>query len=305
MPLRMGGGVPRLQRIVESLQSGRGAAYSTDQSTAVWVENNAIGRIIDRDMYGVHERLANQFLPTGCTADGLLPRWEAIFGITPATTDTEGVRRARLAAKWATIGLTNSDQPIRDALSAALGPLYVGLSYVTPANAISWWPGLSGQTAAITNFATGTGTITGLTGITTALYGLSIVLSNCATSANNGTYLILSEPSSSSVTYSNGGGSSPDYGVGGTIGSPTVNWSITNPAVPWSSTISHIDIQVQQPSTYSNAQFYAAISLIGTILDPIMPAWATWDWWVPSPNGGGNMGFYLDEPNLDIEVFDV
>lgn len=321
-PLRFGGGRgSRLERIVESLQAGRGAAYAQDTTGATFVENQAFGRVVDRDMYGVNERLANQFLPTGMTADGLLPRWEAIFGLTPAASDTEATRRARVAAQWALIGQANSMQPVHDACSAALGAAFVGISYVTPANCLSWWPGLNGNGGSVTSTASpplavfvlggyqGTGSSFTIP-TSGGLYGARMTISNAANSTNNGTWPISTQASTTSVNVINANAVATDYGVGGTIGSPTIVWSITNPSEPWFSTIAHLDIQVQVPTGYTLGQFYAALGAMNASLESIMPAWATWDWWLPSPSGGGGMGFYLDDNtnppnNLDTEVFDV
>lgn len=307
-PLRFGGapgGTTRLRRIIESLQSQMGTAYSTTASGPVYVWMNAMARIIDRDVYGVNERLASQFNPSTMTADGLLPRWEKVFGIVPPYGATEPARRAVVAAKWLSFVQANNDQPVRDALTAALGPVFVGITYVTPANAIEWWPGLSGTTASITAFGAGVVTVSGLVNAQGWAYRSNITLSNCATSANNGTFLISQVFPTTSVGAINPLGVSTDYGVGGTIGAPTIQWALTNPFAAWSSSVAHIAIQVQQPANYSNAQFYTAVGQIGALLDPLMPAWATWDWWLPNVQGGGGPGFYLDETDLDVEIFDV
>jgi hypothetical protein len=138
-----------MQRLVESLESGRGSAYAVDTTGSVYVENNAIARVIDRDMFGVGERLANQFIPATMTADGLLPRWEFIFGITPLPTDTANVRSARVASHWATIGVLNSLQPIQDAITAALGTVFVAILHIDPGmtGSVQYWPaGVTTQT---------------------------------------------------------------------------------------------------------------------------------------------------------------
>lgn len=145
-PLRFGGGVPRLQRIVESLQVQRGPLYSTNPKSAVGIENNAYARVIDRDVYGTNERLANQFDPRRTTADGLMSRWERVFDLTPATGATEPARRAAIVAAWQRFILNNDAQGLSDTITGVLGQpsapgsLLVTIGYVSPAAAISWWP---------------------------------------------------------------------------------------------------------------------------------------------------------------------
>lgn len=146
-PERYGGGdgngsAPLLQRVFESIAAQRGDAYDQTVNTAVGVENMALARALTFDGYGANTRLANQFLPSKMTADGLLPRWEVILNVPPLPGDTEPVRRARVAAALARIGQPNTHQPIVDALTSALGELFSGtIQYDTPDNAVSIWPG--------------------------------------------------------------------------------------------------------------------------------------------------------------------
>ena len=147
-PLRFGGGAPLLQRVFESIAAQRGSAYDQTTQSAVGTENMAIARAITFDLYGSNERLANNMRPATMTAAGLLPRWEAIFDEPPQPGDTEGVRRARIAAAWANVGLANTHQPVVDALTATLGPLFTGtILYQLPGTALSIWPGASNATA--------------------------------------------------------------------------------------------------------------------------------------------------------------
>lgn len=84
--------------------------------------------------------------------------------------------------------------------------------------------------------------------------------------------------------------------------------------IPWSSTVAHVLVLTEKPAGYTEADFYEAVGKIGPILDAILPAWATWDWyrgsdcgpWVAVPGGPSRAGFYLDCPhNLDNQIFDV
>jgi hypothetical protein len=135
-----------------------------------------------------------------------------------------------------------------------------------------------------------------------------VTVSNCSNAANNGTFFISGQPGvgivpSSGIGWVNANGVTPDNGVGGSVGAPTINWSITN-LVPWFSDVAHISIQVQVPGGWTEAQFQAAVGKIFPVLDSIIPAWATWDWWrVDSVHNV--QGFWLDSPhNLDNDAFD-
>ena len=322
-PERYGGGLakpnkPLLQIVYESLAAQRGSAYdqSWPPTTIVGLENLAMARAITFDLFGANERLANNFLPQKMTAIGLLPRWERILNVPPQPGDTESARRARVAAAFARIGQPNSVQPFLDALAVSLGAIYVGVTHFTPANALMWWPGNSGTTAAVSSIVGVNATITGLTnGVTpvpSAAYGNTLTLSNCANAVNNGASTITAGVSSSSVTARGPVWIAPDYGVGGTIGAPTIKWSITNPNVPWFSTIDMIAIQVNQAvAGYHNADgspnglFWTTLNACGAVLDAMLPAHVTWSFWVPSAQNPGHFGWYLDEPDLDLEAFDI
>lgn len=81
---------------------------------------------------------------------------------------------------------------------------------------------------------------------------------------------------------------------------------------PWSSTVAHVLVRLQQPTGWSDADFYAAAGKVTQLLDPIMPAWSVFDWYRPGSltiavtGGPSAAGFKLDDAhNLDEQVFDV
>jgi hypothetical protein len=140
------GNEPRLQRIYESLCAQHGSAYAQDwpPSTPFGIEMMAYARAICFDVYGASERMANQFIPSKMTVNGLLPRWERIFNVPPLPGDTEPVRRARVAAAFGRLGQPNSHQPVVDALSVLLAPIYTGMRFTGPNTALQYWPGYPG-----------------------------------------------------------------------------------------------------------------------------------------------------------------
>ncbi len=76
------------------------------------------------------------------------------------------------------------------------------------------------------------------------------------------------------------------------INEPVTNaviWTPTSP--PWAvgnidplaevnfySTIGHLAIEVDQPSTMDDGEFYNLVGQINPMLDTLLPGWVTWDW---------------------------
>lgn len=83
--------------------------------------------------------------------------------------------------------------------------------------------GQTGSTASITTVAAGDATLTGLTGMTVASVGHFLTISGAANSGNNGTFLIDSFISSSSVTVSNPNAVASDPNNG------SIGWAERNP----------------------------------------------------------------------------
>lgn len=159
-PERYGGGEansskPLLQIVFESLAAQRGSAYDQTVSSIVGIELMAQARAITFDGYGTNQRLANQFNPQKMTADGLLPRWERIFNVPPLPGDTEPVRRSRVAAAFARVGMANVHQAIVDALTAVMPALFSGtILYQGPNTATSIWPGAANNTTTVPWYST-------------------------------------------------------------------------------------------------------------------------------------------------------
>lgn len=69
----------------------------------------------------------------------------------------------------------------------------------------------------------------------------------------------------------------------------------------WSSSTMHVVILTKQPSTMSDAEFFATAASVKPALDAILPSWVTFD---VARDGSHGAGFYLDEPkNLNWERF--
>jgi len=75
------------------------------------------------------------------------------------------------------------------------------------------------------------------------------------------------------------------------------------PLPGWYSTVAEITIIVSKPAGIGDGDFYTRLGAIHTVLDPLLPAWVTWNWIRQDIHPGA--GFFLDEPNLDAEGFRV
>lgn len=73
------------------------------------------------------------------------------------------------------------------------------------------------------------------------------------------------------------------------------------PLPDWYSTVAEITIIVSKPAGIGDGDFYTRLGAIHTVLDPLLPAWATWQWIRQDIHPGA--GFFLDEPNVDQEGF--
>lgn len=82
--------------------------------------------------------------------------------------------------------------------------------------------GQSGSTAAVSSVSLGIATITGLTGMTSQSVGRFVTLSGATTSSNNGTFLITTYNSATSVDISNASAVAPDANNG------SISWTERN-----------------------------------------------------------------------------
>lgn len=281
----------------------------------------ALARALAFDLYGTNARFANEANPSTATVAGLLPRWEVILGCPPNPGDAQPTRQARCGAALLRFGRPNNSQPVIDALTTTLGPLFVGLTLFTPASALVWWPAYGGSAAYVSAVSGNQVTVSGLTNVPSAAPGALLTIANATHPSNDspvpvGTappgYPIQSRVSSTSVVIINNGSPvSPDYGIGGSLGSPKIAWTMPNPAAPFLSTVAHVDVLVNPTATPGyvnpdgslNGKFFQAVALMNPLLDLLLPSDATFDWYVYSSHGG--LGFYLDEQNLDLLAFDV
>lgn len=90
-------------------------------------------------------------------------------------------------------------------------------------------------------------------------------------------------------------------------------WGTVTAGAPWYSTVAHILIRLQKLTWQTDGDYFEASGLVQTLLDPLLPSWVTCTAYrapeIGTPievvGGPSAAGFYLDEPNVDILVFDV
>lgn len=212
-PHRLGGRDSAVPALVEAWNDALGTAYDTTHASTVYAVNVARAFLLAA-LWSGNARLSNQTDPA--RVSDTLGRWERIFAITPASSDSHAARRARLASRFRALG-GPTDASITDTCARLLGDIFVGLEYTPAASAVTHW-------------------------------------------ANTG------EPSL------------------------------------WYSTVAHILIRVQRPSSTTITTFARRMGQLGEALQDLLPSWVTWDWAVFGDDGSA--GFFLDEYNLDQEAFD-
>lgn len=96
-----------------------------------------------------------------------------------------------------------------------------------------------------------------------------------------------------------------------TVPDGTYPWGTANTSNPWTSTVANILVRLQKPSGWSELDFYSAAARVFPLLDPVVPAWATFEWYragpvsAAIPDGPTAAGFYLDDDaNLDNQILD-
>jgi hypothetical protein len=187
----------------------------------------------------------------------------------------------------------------------------VGLTLFTPAQALVWWPAYGGNEAFVASVSGNQVTIGGLTAVPVAAPGKQLILSNAINAGNDGSFLIQSRVSPTSVVIINNGTPiATDYGISGVPAAPTIAWSMPNPVSPFTSTVAHVDVLVNptavagyvNPDGSLNGKFFAAVNAINPVLDLMLPADCTFDWYILGI--GGATGWLLDQPNLDLLTFD-
>jgi hypothetical protein len=311
---------PLVQIVYESLVAQMGSAY--DQTwppkTPFGMHMYAAARTIAIDGYGTNQRLANNFQPSKAQIKtGMLQRWERIFDAPPLPNDTEKQRQTRVGSRWLRFSQPATDQPMIDALQALLGSVYVGIVKQTLANELAIINGIGNITSSGT--APPILTCEGIPGPVEA----DQIYVACTTGGPRGTALFKWSIDDGRTFVQTGQTTAANFDLVnnsfpldlrlhfplGTYTNDNVWRFLTAPGIPWSSTIQHVDVQVTQTGSgyhnddgSPNALFYSTVAGIFPLLDELLPAYTTFDWFIASSHGG-SLGFFLDEHNLDLLAF--
>lgn len=134
LPWKLGGGVPRLKVLYDSLNQSLGTAYDTSDASNVTAETMAEARALHA-VWSSNRRLALQTDPNRMT--DFMARWEKILDLHPNPTASDVVRRRAIAAKvLAWIGPSSLD----DVVAAIAGASFIGIEYTPLADDQARWP---------------------------------------------------------------------------------------------------------------------------------------------------------------------
>jgi hypothetical protein len=132
--LRAGGGPSIVAIIHDSINAQMGTAYATDDTnTIVWLRNYALAKCLAA-AWALNARLANQGDPLKLTT--LLERVEKIYALPLDPSLTLIQRRQRILEIEQRRGEVPDRQFITDNLVSKLGGVFVGVEYISPANAV-------------------------------------------------------------------------------------------------------------------------------------------------------------------------
>ncbi len=145
-PIRFGGGETRIKTIYDSLNESLGTGYDTSYASNVTAETMAEARAIAA-VWSASRRMSLQWDPMRMS--DFVGRWEKIFGVIPAPSDSMSARQAVLALKFRALAGPIAGN-VEDAASTLLGDAYVGVEFTTPAQANQSWPSSTPPSA--TNF---------------------------------------------------------------------------------------------------------------------------------------------------------
>lgn len=104
----------------------------------VWIEDYVVARAIAQ-AWSTNARSANEFDPL--RTQSMLERWEAVFGIQPASGDSLAQRRARVKFAWEALTKVATYQQIVDDLNAISSGVFVGITHTSSATGPSYYPG--------------------------------------------------------------------------------------------------------------------------------------------------------------------
>lgn len=138
-PFDFGGGASVVEDEHQALLRQLADVFDTEQDSDAWIETYAEAVAIST-VWAANERLRAMHVPTRLL--DALRDWEQATGIRPSETATDGSRRAAVAAKLR--GLPGNAMGDIEAMAIALaGVHFEAVHVVSPANTVSYWPGVN------------------------------------------------------------------------------------------------------------------------------------------------------------------
>jgi hypothetical protein len=127
-----------LELIYRALLAARGTAYSDEDGTIIAAETFGYAKSIT-ETFNANERMGNQWDPVRMGV--FIPRWEAIFGITPAPTASINSRKQAIASYFAAWSQQPTMQQMADILKSILGNIFIKLEYYLDSENLGSVPG--------------------------------------------------------------------------------------------------------------------------------------------------------------------
>ncbi len=136
-PRSFGGDVRDVETTHRSSIEGHSQVTDIELHGLTWLELYADSALIANG-WAASRRIANQRSPTKAMEG--LPVWEEACGLRPLLGELATERRRTLSAKL--IGLENHEAAIRDVCTAIMGSGFVELTWVDPADDVTYMPGV-------------------------------------------------------------------------------------------------------------------------------------------------------------------
>lgn len=301
-PIRFGESPSTVETMTKALNSSRGSAFDTTEGQSpVWVENTAIARAI-ADVWATNERLG---LQTDLSRTTMLSRWESMMGVVPSPTQSDADRRAILLARQQQATRSATYQGIVDYLQARLAPLTFRLfwhssfwSTTIVSHPPSWYVAKDSSSLSMSGNCTMSGfvkemttvevTITSGGGLGSATYVMEWVTS-AGRFLQKGTTAASIPIGSTGLTFS-----FPNSATNDGMRFLSIAY-----AAGFSSSVCKLTVYATKPSGMTDAEYFALVSQVPSLLDPILPAQTL----IETVRDGVGV-FTLDSPgNLDNQPF--
>jgi uncharacterized protein YmfQ (DUF2313 family) len=129
----------RIDKIYQTIRTNIGTALSDSETSATVADDIAAARCLSIASRANDRRICQGQDPRTLT-EPLLSRWEAILGIQAPSTDSDYIRRNRVASRLLT-NATGQSGSLQTAADTAFSPWSTVVHYNSLATAVMSWPG--------------------------------------------------------------------------------------------------------------------------------------------------------------------